>query len=286
MTSGGWEAFVHLAYLDESGTDGHSPYVIFGAVVVPPGAFGRMEQFHDIAIQQLLQGEEVEKFTEFHASELYLGKGAFESVEEEKRFDAIRVLLTALESEGLSYIYGAVDRRKLAKSLVGTARPLDMAFRLCVLGIEDWARNQHPQYPGAIQLDFKDQYLLILDDNEQDKGELKRQLRATYRLLRWAHPYSRPKTETRLWHAHDDLYFGDSRDSVGIQMADLCNYFMSLHLQKIEGSEEFYEIFVGKTICAKPEPEWSEFRNFLVTHDSEPVVDSKNDAKSKGQTAQ
>jgi hypothetical protein len=106
------ESVVHLAYLDEAGTDGHSPYVMFGAVIISPGTFGWMERFHSIAIEQLFETEEIDqKFHEFHASQLYLGEGPFEGIDEEKRFTAIRVLLLALRNYKASYVYAAVDRR-------------------------------------------------------------------------------------------------------------------------------------------------------------------------------
>jgi len=193
-----------------------------------------------------------------------------------------------MRDENLPYIYGAVDRKKLELSLVGSARPLDMAFRLCALGVEDWARYQHPQDQfGVINIDFKDQYLLILDDHPKNP-EIKKQLYASYRSLRAAHPWSR-HTENRLWHAHDDMYFGDSRYSVGIQMADLCNYFMMLHLRNDDEGGEFYEMFAGQAIAAKPEPYWSQFRDFVVSHDSrdqESVIELKDDANAKGKAAQ
>lgn len=191
------------------------------------------------------------------------------------RFDAIRLLLFAVKDQKLPYIYGAVNRKKLAKCLAGTARPLDFAFRLCARGVEEWARAQHPQRPGGMQLDYKDQYLFIADDTTDQ--DLKNQLRTSYRLLRAARLYT-PPHENRLWHAHDAMYFGDSRESVGIQIVDLCNYFMLQHLLK-KGGEEFYEIFAGQAICAKPEPEWSTFRDMLVAHtDIEPK-------QAMGQTA-
>jgi len=259
--------FVHLAYLDEAGTDGRCPYVMFGAVIISPGTFGWMERFHGIAVEQLFESEEIDQnFHEFHASQLYLGLGPFEGVDEEKRFTAIRVLLLALRNYKAAYIYAAVDRQKLKQSLAGSARPLDFAFRMCALGIEDWARNQHGYVPDIIQINYHDQYLLMLDDNKADKGDLKAQLRDSYRTLRASHPYSGGKKENRLWHAHDAMYFGDSRDSVGIQMADLCNYFMCCHLQGIKGIEEFYNMLEPHTICAMPQPEWSQFRDFMVTH--------------------
>jgi len=80
------------------------------------------------------------------------------------------------------------------------------------------------------------------------------------------------------------MYFGNSRDSVGIQIADLCNYFMRRHLLKEEDEERFYEMFAGQAICAKPEPEWSTYRALLKTHDgneSGQVAEVKDDAKAK-----
>jgi len=64
---------VHLAYLDESGTDGHSPIVMFGALIVPVGRFGYLSALHSTAIQQILPLERIDEFKEFHASELYKG---------------------------------------------------------------------------------------------------------------------------------------------------------------------------------------------------------------------
>jgi hypothetical protein len=86
-----------------------------------------------------------------------------------------------LRNYKLPFIYGAVDESKLAKSslaksLFGTARPVTAAFRLCVLGVEDWARNQHAQLEQGIAIDYKDNYLLIVD-NTKDM-DLKRQLQA------------------------------------------------------------------------------------------------------------
>jgi hypothetical protein len=274
---------VHLAYLDETGTDGHSPIVMVGAVVITPGAFGWVERLHSIAIEQVFSVEEIgNKFQEFHASELYLGVGAFKGIEQEKRFDAIRLLLMAMQRQKLPYIYAAVDRKQFAKSPAGTARPLDFAFRICALGVEDWARNHHSQRPGAIQVDYNDQYLVILDDTTNT--ELKKQLRSSYRLLRAARPYTSPN-ENRLWHAHDEMYFGDSRDSIGIQMADICNYFMLQHLLNRERCKEFYELFAPQAISARPEPEWTTSSGLLVAHDSREQNALVGDPNVKSQKA-
>jgi hypothetical protein len=31
------------------------------------------------------------------------------------------------------------------------------------------------------------------------------------------------------WHFRDDMYFGDSRESVGVQKADICTFFIAKH---------------------------------------------------------
>jgi len=265
---------VHLAYLDDSQRQDPS-ISMFGAVVMPHGSFGWAERMHSIAIEQLFPTDEIEeRFQEFHAHELFRGEGAFKGVEEARRFDAITVLLMVMRDHQLPFIYGAIDERKLAKSPMGqslfeTARPLIPAFKLCALGVEMWAQTNHaPFHPGAMSIDYNDQYLFIVDETKDH--ELKKQLRNSYRLLRAPRPYI-GQVSNRLWHAHDAMYFGDSRDSVGIQLADLCTYFMQRQLSKKDpaspdASDGFYEMFVRQAICAKPEPEWSQYGELFLSH--------------------
>jgi hypothetical protein len=253
-----WNYFMHLAYLDESGTDGHSPVVMFGALIVPYGKFGRLAGLHSAAIQQILPAERIEEFGEFHACELYKGTGAFEGIDEVKRFTAIRVLLQAVQGDQLPYIYAAADRGKFNQSPFGSGKPLHAAFHMCLLGVEDWATANHPNInPGFGKLiDWKDTCLYLMDDCS-DK-ELKQQFRKTYRTLRVKHPFVNASAN-RLWHAHDDMFFADSKDCLGIQIVDLCNYFVRRHLAGEPDPENFYEAFADQVISAKPQPEWANY---------------------------
>ena len=156
-----------MAYLDDAGTDTYSPIAMFGAVIILPDKFGYVESLHSAAIQQIIPPDEIEeKFKEFHAAELFDGSGPFAGIDEEKRLNAIRVLLMAVKGETLPYIYAAVDRKELRKSPLGSASPVDVAFRVCALGVEEWARQQHSHPPGVVRLDLKDLCLFILDDTE------------------------------------------------------------------------------------------------------------------------
>jgi hypothetical protein len=258
----GWEAFVHLAYMDESGTDGHCPFVISGALVIPTGHFSPVEMMYANAVHQVLTSDGISKFQEFHASELYWGNGPFEGIDETKRFAAIQLLLTAVKIEKLSYVYAAADRKKFSLSPFGSGKPLNSAFHMCLLGVEDWATANHPNPPGppgyevVKTLDWKDTVLYILDECD-DKNQ-KDQFRGIYRTLRNKHPWV-PPHDNRLWHAHDHMFLADSKDCVGIQMVDLCNYFLKRHLAGEPDPQNFYEIFSKQVICAKPQPEWGTY---------------------------
>jgi hypothetical protein len=260
---------------------------MYGALVVPTGQFGTLEGLHNTAIQQILGLDEIEeKFEEFHASALYHGISPFDGIPEEKRYQAIQVLLTAVKVDNLPYIYTAVDRKTFLQSPAKSAEIIDFAFHMCLLGVEDWATNNHPNYHTEYQgrpvkeINWKDMCLYIADDN-QTNAELKKKLRKTYRILRVKRPFI-PPHNNRLWHAHDEMYFGDSKDSTGIQIVDLCNYFMWMHLEGKEEPQGFYDIFAEQVICARPEPEWSTFRNLFRIH----MAESDDGANTKGKAAQ
>jgi len=168
----------------------------------------------------------------------------------------------------LPFIYAAIDRKKFASSPFSTGNPLVTAFHLCLLGIEDWAEGKHSNHFGNVKLiNWDDCYLCIADDNKKDKA-LKDQLRRTYRALRVKHPLIPPHAN-RLWHAHDDMFFADSTDCLGIQIADLCAYFVRLHLMGDVESRLFYKIFAKQIICARPVPEASLYQHLFRCHETE-----------------
>lgn len=46
----------------------------------------------------------------------------------------------------------------------------------------------------------------------------------------------------KTWHLHDDIYFGDSKNSIGIQLADLCGFVIRRHLEGDLAVAGFYDI--------------------------------------------
>jgi hypothetical protein len=61
------------------------------------------------------------------------------------------------------------------------------------------------------------------------------------------------------------MFFADSTDCIGVQIADLCNYFVRLRLEGTEEPQKFYEMFADLAICAKPDPEWNQYGHLFRT---------------------
>jgi hypothetical protein len=184
------------------------------------------------------------QFEEFHASELYGGYGIFEGIDTETRFFAIKTLLSIIPDYKLPIVYGAVDLPKLHQQPYASANAIDTAFRLCLPAIEQVMGGEQYRSGGT---EFA---LLIADDTN---GDVKKMLKTSFRQLR--RPVRPPHWHPGTWHIHDEMYFGSSKDSVGIQLADLCSYFIGRHLEKDQTTEGFYQIFSDLIVHSKVVPE-------------------------------
>jgi hypothetical protein len=63
------------------------------------------------------------------------------------------------------------------------------------------------------------------------------------------------------------MFFGDSADSTGLQVADACNYVMWRRLAEGIQDEFFDHLMTWHVLCAKPQPEWSLYRQLFLAHD-------------------
>src|SRR5437016_4663759 len=89
-----WKAFMHLAYIDDSGSDRDNPIVVVGAAIIEDMWFQNIEAMHATTIELLnLPPEKLETFNEFHAVDLYHGHRAFFEIPDKLRFGAITKLL-------------------------------------------------------------------------------------------------------------------------------------------------------------------------------------------------
>ena len=91
--------------------------------------------------------------------------------------------------------------------------------------------------------------ILIADDGDKKvKTDLKQSFRQLRRQIR------PPDYDPKLWYVHDDMYFGSSKGSVGIQLADLCAYFIAKHLEGDVAIDGFYQIIAPQISNSRVQP--------------------------------
>ncbi|HEV2493614.1 MAG TPA: DUF3800 domain-containing protein [Terriglobia bacterium] len=234
--------FVFLGYLDDSGRFDKKvqTYQVLSGVLVHDKVFRDIETAVGVCVENVIPVDRQENFEEFHAYEIYGGYGIFDGIEQELRFEAITTLLTLIADWNMPVIYGAVNVPRLQQQVYASATALDIAFRICVPAISElMLKEREPEM-----------VLLIADDSDKEK---RKRLKESFRELRGR--IRPPDWDPKLWHIHDDMYFGSSKDSVGIQLADLCSYFIAKHLEgKDPAAEGFYSIFEKQIAHAKVEP--------------------------------
>lgn len=243
---------MHFSYLDDSGSDRKSPIVIVGAVLIKEQWVQELEIVRAMIAERLIPEERLDTFEEFHAADLFHGRNAFEDLPLEDRRGAIQSLLNQVSRFSIPFIYSAVNRAALASSASGSANPIDVAFRMCGLGIEWWFKQNQDQ----------DGFTVFICDDTENK-ELKKQLRTSFRSMRAR--IGPPKWSFgRMWHIHEDMYFGSSAECTGIQIADICNYILNRKLNGMGDAEDLFATIEQQAICSKAEPEWSQYKGIFV----------------------
>jgi hypothetical protein len=241
--------FVQLAYVDDCQSDRDCRFHVIGATIIADKHFVDLEGYLRWLVE-LSVPEELRGSFEFHAKDLFHGSGVFEGIDKDKVIQLFGSALDAIRGLDIPIVYGAVDAHKLRGSIHATASPADVAFRLCMPEIERWFAEKAPDELGIV----------ICDDttNQQQK----RQFQAAFRA-------GRPKVKMELEkddkgkgkivglsrgpyeHLHDDMYFGNSGDSTGIQLADMCCFIIHRHLEGKQDTPQLYKviephIFAGK----------------------------------------
>jgi hypothetical protein len=235
--------FVYLIYLDDSSDN--SDVQVIAAVMVPEDDVLIVESFLGKRIEIFVPEELRPKF-EFHAFKLWRREGEFSNLSHEQvreLFEGSAAVVA--DAPGIHAVYGAVNLRALRASLYSTAQPIDVAFRLCMEGIHEWFVKNRP---------VEDIGILICDEM---KPNVMKDMQQSYRAFR-----RRNKKELTIGnrisgvfdYLHDDLYFGDSAYSVGLQLADMCAFLIRRHLNGAEDTEYLYKRIESKIYFSRMEP--------------------------------
>lgn len=221
---------VYLVYADDSKQDKDKTaerFQVISAVLVDADSFVALESELGYYFYELVRSDVAEAFDEFHASDLLSGYGPFEGVPRGRALEIFQTGITTLKTLSIPVIYGAVALNKLYATDYATANPIDIAFRGCLKLIEAWFRENRPCNVG----------LVIADDGDRS---VKNAMQNTFHVLRKPVMGS-PPVRGELAHLHDDMYFGASKYSKGIQLADLCALLISRHLANRSDTEDLYQ---------------------------------------------
>jgi hypothetical protein len=235
---------VHLVYLDDSSDN--SDMQVLAAVIVPDKDVLTIEKFLGMRVGMFVPEELRPKF-EFHAFKLWKREDDFSALKHEQVRELFEGTTAVVEQSGIQVVYGAVNLKALRASYYSTAQPIDIAFRLCMEGLHQWFQKTHAA--------LGDVGILICDEM---KPNVRKDMQQAYRAFR-----NKSKLGTTIGRAiggtfdylHDDLYFGDSAYSVGLQLADMCAFLIRRHLNGDQDSEYLFEKISPKIFFSKTEPE-------------------------------
>lgn len=227
--------FVHLVYVDDSA----DKFQVIGAVIIPDKHFMQVEEYLAVTIDKFVPEDSRDTF-EFHASAMFNGNSPFENLGHDEAVEIFRRCMTIVAGAPLAVVYGAVNLEALRDSHYASAEPKDIAFRHCIEGVEGWFKEQANGEIGIVICDQGDRAVTT-------------KLQKAFRRYR-TRLKSASHTRGKLVHLHDDMYFGDSAFSVGLQLADICSYIVLRHLQGKQDTEFLYEAIKDQISFGKIEP--------------------------------
>jgi hypothetical protein len=233
-----------------------------------------------ILIPEEKQREFYERFHEFKGSDLFNGNGPFEGIgkdaEDDKkiRLKIMQFLLVMVRNLQLPVIFGALDKAKWEKEksgsgplfVYGGTNAYDICFRACLKGITTFIEHNHPNTFALVISDwYKDEKLRELLRNSF--LDFRKRFRPTLQDVEITRNVTQSDSETfiNVVHnvrandaacLHDDMYFGDSRFSIGIQLADVCGYVIAKHLSNDPDPElqKFYALIEPQVMYSRIEP--------------------------------
>jgi hypothetical protein len=233
--------YMYLAYLDDSGPSTDKRYQVVGGILLKDSHFTELEQILGYVVESHVP-EEFQDTFEFHSAELWHQRGPFQALPREKAVDIMQAFAQMVAAYDIPVVYGAVDLDRHRESIWGSASPLAIGFKICLDAVEDWFCAQQP-----------DDFAVAVFDNI-NKPELRKNIvnsfRDNRRIVREV-----SGSRGRWKHFHDDLYFGESAFSAGLQAADLCAYLANRHLHARLDTEKYFEMIQPNILCGKVVPE-------------------------------
>jgi hypothetical protein len=236
------------------------------AVLIPDAEFRRTEMYAAASIAAFIPDDKAEafkqRFTEFKGSDLFGGFGAFDGIDEKDRFKIIYFLLNMVGKRS-PIIFGAVNKAQWTEQsskdgplfAYGGSHVDEISFRDCLLGIGTYIKNNAPE-----------SFALVISDDVKEAA-VKDRLRSAF--LAYRERLDTTRAIQPMPFLHDDMYFGNSQYSIGIQLADLCGFFISKRLEHTSdpNANRFFDMIDRQIMYSRIEPEGKDVNQHICEPD-------------------
>ena len=242
---------MYLSYVDDSGSTGtklddtQSPFQVIGGPVIREQTYAALDLALSASIEGIVPEESYDSF-EYHTCDLFHANPPFDKLGIEKCHSLLDDALSLIHKLRIPIIYGAVDKVKLSLQIYESANPVDVAFHLYLKSLDKWFESNadHP-------IDFPFGFIIA----DQSRKDVQNRIEKVFRKV------VKPGTHGAAWnngiglHIFDEVYFANSKTSLGVQIADIVVYFISRHLAKKLDSEGFYNKIADLVFESKVYPE-------------------------------
>jgi hypothetical protein len=233
---------VRVVYSDESGTGSvkDEPITVVGAIMLNLDS----------------QWEPVEAdLAELPSRREFKGKNLYKDLRKNRHAveadEILRLFLSIPMNHHVPIFFGAVDRAAFARNkkgvlgvgsqLAGSHTALDSAFQHCFDQVDSYALAAFP----------RERILWIADHNEPKEADIRQ--RHNWFNIGVAVDVPglmglRPAKQTHQPRIVDTLYFGHSKHSRLLQLADICCSTIMLHLRKSELVEPYYALIRRRVV--------------------------------------
>jgi hypothetical protein len=231
---------VRLIYFDEAGTasEQQEPITVVASVLINADSqWSKVEDYLDSVVATIVPEDGRASFREFHAKELFSsGSPVTGNWGKDKRWEVLAAFLDTFRRFELPVLWMGVDRallrekfRKMNIDDPDNAQwPRTLAFAFTLQGTNAWFHDNAPDEKG----------LCIADATDYEIAQMMRAAYSSWRKV----PMIANWTMTKLDHLIDAISFRDSNESIGVQLADVCNFLIKRHEMGKTDSEPFYEM--------------------------------------------
>ncbi|WIB76848.1 DUF3800 domain-containing protein [Curtobacterium sp. MCPF17_002] len=209
---------MRLVFIDESARD--DAYYFFGALIVDAEAVRSIERALDeIAVLVARAIPTFDPSAEFHAVDMFHGKGAWRGVPLGWRVKAARLVAGALSRSSGVFVFRGVDL------VAQRSRYGEDSYPAHLLTLGQLLEEVDRRLAG---LDEADQLGLVLADEHHSAAGARRSLR-DFKLAKVPGYTNHPLTRIA-----DTMYFGPSHESRLLQAADFATYFLNRNATVVE----------------------------------------------------